>query len=78
MEVFFIRRNSKYSKEVKIKVCKDYEKGYASFKEIADEIGTTKEVVRRWYLAYQEHGPMEEFFGTLKPEMSYGKTFESI
>lgn len=49
-------RKPKYSKEIKIKVCKDYEKGYASFKRIADEIGSTTEVVRQWYLRYKEHG----------------------
>lgn len=46
----------KYSKEIKIKACKDYENGRTSFYIIADEIGTTKEVVRRWYLRYKEHG----------------------
>ena len=40
-------RKAKYSKEVKIKACKDYENGKSSFGGIADEIGTTKEVVRR-------------------------------
>ncbi|WP_416198789.1 MAG: hypothetical protein ACFWUA_03495 [Sporanaerobacter sp.] len=39
-------RKPKDSKEVKIKDCKDYENGNISFDGIADEIGTTKEVVR--------------------------------
>jgi len=43
-------RKPKYSKEVKIKACNNYEKGYASFGGIAEMVGTTKEVVRRWYL----------------------------
>ncbi|WMJ78884.1 MULTISPECIES: transposase [unclassified Sedimentibacter] len=50
-------RKVKYSKEVKIKACKDYEKGHTSLQGIADEIGTTREVVRQWYLRYKEHGP---------------------
>lgn len=50
-------RKPKYSKEVKIQACKDYEKCNGSFGRIADEIGTTNEVVRQWYLRYKEHGP---------------------
>lgn len=39
-------RKSKYSKVLKMQACEDYEKG----------IGTTKEVVRRWYLKFKKHG----------------------
>ncbi len=46
----------KYSKEIKIKACKDYEKGNISFANVAKMIGSSKEVVRRWYLIYKEHG----------------------
>lgn len=47
-------RKAKYSKEVKIKACKDYDKGYFTFNDIAKMIGIAKEVVRRWYLKYKE------------------------
>lgn len=67
-------RKAKYSKEVKIKACKDYENGKSSFGGIADEIGTTKEVVRRWYLAYKEHGP--SVFETSSKNRSYSKEFK--
>ncbi|WP_268234922.1 hypothetical protein [Anaerosalibacter bizertensis] len=40
-------RKPKYSKEVKIKVCEDYEKDYGSFYDIAKMIGTEKSVVRK-------------------------------
>jgi transposase len=67
-------RKPKYSKEVKIKACKDYEKGHISFKGIADKIGTTKEAVRRWYLTYKEHGPSA--FETSTTNKSYSKKFK--
>jgi transposase-like protein len=67
-------RNPKYSKEVKIKACKDYEKGHISFKGIADEIGATKEVVRQWYLKYKEHGPSA--FDTSSRNRAYSKKFK--
>jgi transposase-like protein len=67
-------RKPKYSKEVKIKACQDYESGNISFVGIADEIGTTKEVVRRWYLKYKEHGPSA--FETSNYNRSYSKEFK--
>ncbi len=47
-------RKSKYSKEVKIKACRDYENENISFQGIAEEVGSTTEVVPRWYLIYKE------------------------
>lgn len=38
-------RKPKVSKEVKIKSCKDYDSGFKSTYEIADELGVTKESV---------------------------------
>ncbi|NLJ59165.1 MAG: transposase [Tissierellia bacterium] len=67
-------RKSKYSNDVKIKACKDYEKGHVSFKGIADNIGTVKEVVRRWYLKYKEHGP--NVFEASSKNRSYSKEFK--
>jgi len=67
-------RKPKFSIEVKIKACKDYENGSVSFKGIANEIGSTKEVVRRWYLKYKEHGP--NVFETSTRNRSYSKEFK--
>jgi len=67
-------RKAKYSKEVKIKACKDYEKGHISFQGISDEIGTTNEVVRQWYLRYKEHGP--NALDTSSRNQSYSKEFK--
>jgi len=67
-------RKTKYRKEIKIKACKDYEKGHISLQGIADEIGTTKEGVRRWYLKYKEHGPSA--FETSNYNRSYSKEFK--
>lgn len=49
-------RKVKYSKKIKLQACKDYEKNNLGFKSIANNIGTSDEVVRRWYLTYKEHG----------------------
>ena len=67
-------RKPKYSKEVKIKACKDYERGHVSFRSISKLIGTTKEVVRRWYLKYKEHGP--NAFEASNKNRSYSKKFK--
>lgn len=67
-------RKSKYSKEVKIKACRDYENGNISFQGIAEYVGTTKEVVRRWYLIYKEHG--SSVFETSNRNSSYSKEFK--
>ena len=67
-------RKAKYSKEVKIKACKDYEKGHISLQGIADEIGTTNEVVRQWYLRYKEHGP--NALDSSSRNQSYSKAFK--
>lgn len=67
-------RKPKYNKEIKIKACEDYEKGYSSFKEIANEIGTTIEAVRQWYLRYKEHG--SSIFDTSNRNKTYSKEFK--
>lgn len=67
-------RKPKYSKEVKIQACKDYERGNGSFGRIADEIGTTNEVVRQWYLRYKEHGPNS--FDASSRNKAYNKEFK--
>ncbi len=67
-------RKAKYSEEVIIKACKDYENGHTSFCGIADEIGTVHEVVRRWYLRYKKHGPTA--FGSSNKNQSYSREFK--
>ncbi|NLP44190.1 MAG: transposase [Peptococcaceae bacterium] len=67
-------RKTKFSKEVKIKACRDYEKGKFSFNDISKEIGISKEAVRRWYLLYKEHGPSA--FETSNRNRSYSQKFK--
>jgi len=67
-------RKPKYSKEVKIKACEDYEKGHGSFESIAKSVGTVKSIMRRWYLTYKEHGPSA--FETSTKNRSYSKEFK--
>lgn len=67
-------RTPKYSKEVKVKACEDYEKGNGSFSGIAAEIGAGEETVRQWYLTYKEHGCSA--FGTSHKNRSYSKDFK--
>lgn len=67
-------RKPKYSKEVKIKACTDYENGKTSFGGIAKILGTEKAVVRRWYLTYEKHGASA--FETSNKNRSYSKEFK--
>lgn len=67
-------RKAKYSEEIKIKACKDYDKGLSSFNDIAKVIGTAKEVVRRWYLKYKEHG--SSVFKSSNKQRLYSKEFK--
>ncbi len=48
-------RKPKYSKEIKIQACKDYEESNLSFNDIGKNLGTTKGVILQWYLTYKEH-----------------------
>ena len=67
-------RKPKFSKEVKVKACENYEKGNSSFSGIADEIGADKSLVRRWYLTYKEYGPSA--FETSNKNRPYSKEFK--
>lgn len=69
-------RKSKFSKEVKIKACQDYEKGHVSFSSIAKNIGANEETVRRWYLRYKEHG--SKVFEISNKNNSYSKNFKLL
>ena len=49
-------RKAKFSKEVKITACEKYRNGKGSFNSIANEVGCAREVLRRWYYDYINHG----------------------
>lgn len=67
-------RKAKYSKDIKIKACKDYKAGKGSFLSIAKSIGTAKTVVRQWFLTYEIHG--EIAFDSSSSNSSYTKEFK--
>jgi transposase-like protein len=69
-----VERKPKYSKEVKIKACESYEKGFGSFGSIAKEVGCSKWVMRNWYYTYRTHG--SDAFNTRRTNCSYSKTFK--
>jgi transposase-like protein len=66
----------KYSKEIKIKACEDYENGNGSFESIAKSIGTHLGTVRCWYLKYKEHG--SSAFETSNRKRVYSKEFKLL
>ena len=49
-------RKAKFSKEIKITACEKYRNGQGSFDSIANEVGCAREVLRRWYHDYINHG----------------------
>jgi transposase-like protein len=67
-------RKAKFSKEEKIKACKDYLSGKGNFSSIAKNIGADRVSVRDWYLGYKEHG--EEAFDHSPENRSYSKEFK--
>ena len=71
-----MNRKVKYSKEVKIQACKDYQKGNGSFRSIAKSIGTKKSVIRLWYLRYKVHRC--KAFERSNKNRSYSKSFKLL
>ena len=69
-------RKSKYSKELKIEICKRYLNGEESTYSLADEIGTNNMVVYRWVKKYNAFG--ESAFDDLKSNNAYTKTFKQM
>jgi len=67
-------RKPKFSKEVKVQACEDYQKGQRSFDSIAKSIGADKSTVRRWYLRYNKHG--HKVFENSEHNQSYSKEFK--
>lgn len=49
-------RKAKFSKKIKITACEKYRNGKGSFDSIANEVGCAREVLRRWYHDYVNHG----------------------
>jgi transposase-like protein len=49
-------RKPKYSKEIKIRTCEDYQNNKDSFEIISKLIGTDYSSVSCWYLRYKENG----------------------
>lgn len=63
-----------YSKEIKIKACKDYESGAFSFANVAQTIGSSRGTIHRWYSKYRSHG--FNAFKTSNKKQSYSKEFK--
>lgn len=51
-------RKAKFSKEIKITACEKYRNGKGTFYSIANEVGCAREVLRRWYYDYLNHGEL--------------------
>jgi transposase-like protein len=51
-------RKPKYSKEIKIRTCEDYQNNKDSCESISKLIGTDYSSVRCWYLRYKKMGPV--------------------
>ncbi len=69
-------RKPKVSKEIKVEICKAYDKGEGSFKSLAKSIGVDKTTVIEWFYRYKEHG--EKAFDTSKKNNSYTKEFKNM
>lgn len=69
-------RKSQYSKELKIEICKRYLNGEGTTYSLADEIGTVKEVIRRWIKKYNAFG--ESAFEEMKSNNAYTKEFKQM
>ncbi|MDO7976385.1 helix-turn-helix domain-containing protein [Oceanotoga teriensis] len=67
-------RKGKYSKETKVKACKDYIAGKGSFKSISKSVGCDKSSLSDWYHRYIQHG--EKVFEITKRNKSYSKEFK--
>lgn len=69
-------RKSKYSKELKVEICKRYFKGEGSYKSLAKEIGCHQSIIHCWVKQYQAHG--ELFFDEKKSNAEYTKEFKQM
>ena len=62
-------RKVKFNKEVKVDVCKRYLSGKSGVSELANEIGCSENVLRRWVRSYEIHG------ANTFNEKSYNRSF---
>ena len=62
-------RKEKFSKEVKVDVCKRFLSGKSGVSELANEIGCNESVLRRWVRSYEIHG------ANTFNEKSYNRSF---
>lgn len=62
-------RKAKFSKEVKIDACISYLSGKSGVSELANEIGCSENVLRRWVRSYEIHG------ANTFNEKSYNRSF---
>ncbi len=69
-------RKPKISKDLKVKICKAYNKGEGSFQSLANSIGVSDEIIRRWYHIYELNG--EKAFETKSKNNSYTKEFKEM
>mgnify|MGYP001225552256 CR=1 FL=1 len=63
-----------HNKKFKVKLCKEYQKGDVSFGDLAKKYGITREMIRRWYLLYLEHGA--NVFDITNKTRHYSKQFK--
>lgn len=67
-------RKAKYTKEQKLEIVKRYLSGEGSTLSLAREIGTTKEVVARWIMAYRYNG--EDGLNLKTKNSTYSKQYK--
>lgn len=68
-------RKSKYSKELKVRVCEEYKKGLGSFNGLAQTHGIGCKTIKGWYYKYLEHG--SDVFNYSNRNRSYTQEFKN-
>lgn len=69
-------RKSKYSKELKVEICKRYLGGDGSTVSLAKELGTTDSIIGKWVKQYNAYG--EAAFDERPSNASYSKEFKQM
>jgi len=67
-------RKTKFSKNIKILACEDYDNGIGSFRSIAKNYGCSYDAIRTWYYTYKIHGT--NAFDEIKYNRSYSVEFK--
>ena len=68
-------RKNKYTKDIKVKVIKEYLAGKKSIREISNELDCSKNVLRRWIVLYKECG--SQIFEDKAHNSNYSKEIRS-